>query len=339
MPQGYSVWEDQADDLPQDLPGPMRATQPPFFRRWKRRFQIFLITFLALMAQNLGWGVSLVFHAVAATVLGLFIVPLSLGDSSINLETRIGTEEVRFEAVDSMQLDQLSSGGAPIDLSPVVQEIGQTSPLEAAQFEFNPDIQSTSLLPTNEHGAGGAGKGSGTGIGNGIGSGKIEFFGTRGTGNSVVYVVDISGSMLENNRFETARDELLRSLERLSKLQRFYVVFYNHEAIPLFYSERPKKLLVATPAAKTRARKWIMEELQPHGGTQPIAALEIALRLHPDIIYLMTDGEIPPETREFLKQNNKKRTVIHTIAFQSVDGQLILKQIAEDQRGTFRFVP
>ena len=61
--------------------------------------------------------------------------------------------------------------------------------------------------------------------------------------------------------------------------------------------------------------------------------------MKPDMIYLLTDGEIPAETRGFLKERNRNKIIIHTIAFQSLDGHTVLKQIAEDHRGTFRFVP
>lgn len=82
-----------------------------------------------------------------------------------------------------------------------------------------------------------------------------------------------------------------------------------------------------------------MRELEPGGGTNPMPALEHALRMRPDLIYLMTDGDIPDETRDFLQQTNTKKIVVHTIAFQNVDGRLILEEIAKDQGGTFRFVP
>lgn len=304
--------------------------------------QLALILLMGWIAQNIGWGVSFALHVVGAFLLGFFVVPVTLGDNSISLETRIGSEEVRFEASEQISAEESAVGGAPIDLSPVVQKIGSTDTPASNQFEFNPEIQSSSVLNSLEGspGSGGRGEGIGSGVGDGTGgSGKIEFFGTKGTGNSVVYVVDVSGSMATNQRFETAVDEILKSLDRLTKLQRFSVVFYNHRDIPLFDSQRTSKLLVANPPTKARARRWISGELHPGGGTQPIPALERAIKMRPDLIYLMTDGEIPPETREFLKQMNKRKTVIHTIAFQSIDGQMILKQIAEDHGGTFRFVP
>lgn len=340
MHQADTVWDERGNDYPQDLPGPLEAGVPSLSRIWKRRIQLLLIALMGWIAQNLGWGVSLAIHAAVAFILGFFIVPTTLGSSSISLETRIGNEEeVRVELTDTIDSDQTSIGGAPLDLTPVIQEVGSTEPHDSKLLEFNPDMQSTSMVNAIDRAAGGSGKGTGMGVGDGIGMGKVEFFGTKGSGNSVVYVVDISGSMASNGRFHTAIDEILRSLDKLTKLQRFYIIFYNHGEIPLFEGYGKTKLLVANPATKTRTRRWIKDSLGPGGGTNPIPALEHALRMRPDLIYLMTDGEIPPETRDFIVERNKKKIVVHTIAFQSADGRLILKNIAEDNGGTFRFVP
>lgn len=339
MRQIDSMWQRDGEDYAHHLPEALLARDANFRQIWKRRLQLFLIAVIGWIAQYIGWGVSLAIHAMLACLLGFFIVPVSLGSNSVSLETRIGTDEVPVEFTDTVQADLASVGGAPVDLSPVIQEIGNDSPLDTKQLEFDPAIQSTSLLETVNSTTAGQGKGTGSGIGNGIGGGKIEFFGTKGTGNSVVYVVDISSSMITANRYQTAVEEILSSLDRLTKLQRFFVVFFNEKEIPLHGNYSARKLLVATPATKNRARKWIQNELGPGGGTNPIPALERALRMRPDIIYLMTDGDIPPQTRDFLAQDNKKRIVIHTIAFQNIAGQKILKEIAADHGGTFRFVP
>ncbi len=340
MRHADTVWEGEGDDYTHELPGPLEARAPSLGRIWKRRMQILLIALMTWVAHNLGWGVSLAIHTAGALILGFFLVPATLGNNAISLETRIGSEEeVRVELTDTIDTEQSSIGGAPLDLAPVIQEIGTTEPIDSNLLEFNPDIQSTSVSSSLDRAAGGSGKGTGLGVGDGIGTGKVEFFGTKGTGNSVVYVVDISGSMAANGRYQTAIDEILRSLEKLTKLQRYYIIFYNHNEVPLFEGYGKTKLLVANPATKSRTRKWIEGGLGPGGGTNPIPALEHALRMRPDLIYLMTDGEIPLETREFLLERNKRKIVVHTIAFQSLDGRLILKQIAEDNGGTFRFVP
>ena len=86
------------------------------------------------------------------------------------------------------------------------------------------------------------------------------------------------------------------------------------------------------------ARTWIQNVI-PHGGTDPQDAFRLALSLRPEIIFFLTDGAIPPGTRVVAKQSNKSRTRIHTVAFGLPNNQEILKGIAEDNQGRFRFVP
>src|SRR5262249_40091045 len=61
---------------------------------------------------------------------------------------------------------------------------------------------------------------------------------------------------------------------------------------PQLYSlyESPSRPMFATTEAKRLLREAI-SELHGEGGTNHLAALQMALRLHPDVIYLMTDGE------------------------------------------------
>ncbi len=88
---------------------------------------------------------------------------------------------------------------------------------------------------------------------------------------------------------------------------------------------------------RKRASRWIKNQ-RASGGTRPEEAVRIALALKPDVIYLLTDGEIPAETREVAHDFNLYDSVIHTIAFQTRSGEAILKGIAKDNHGRYRFV-
>jgi dTDP-4-dehydrorhamnose reductase len=59
----------------------------------------------------------------------------------------------------------------------------------------------------------------------------------------------------------------------------------------------------------------------------------------PDVIFLLTDGEVedPASLRELIRKNNSA-TTIHTIAFENEEGAATLEAIAQENRGTFRFV-
>src|SRR5690606_15912121 len=141
---------------------------------------------------------------------------------------------------------------------------------------------------------GGAGtSGEGMSSGKGIGVGKTQFFGIETEGRSFLYVFDRSYSM---NSYEqvpliAAKEELLSSVSHLSEQQQFYVVFYNHDAQLYDPSGSSRgRLQFATPANKDRLKRFLYR-MDADGGTRHITALEVAVRMKPDVIYLLTDAE------------------------------------------------
>ena len=178
---------------------------------------------------------------------------------------------------------------------------------------------------------GSGGGGGGSGLGGGVG-----FFGTRGEGRSFIFIVDFSGSM-EGERLKRARKELVRSIEELKPYQKFFVFLYNSETFPLFELTSQADLIAATPEKRKRAIRWVRDHYAG-AGTQPQEAFRRALAMQPDVIFFLTDGEIPEETRAIAQEQNKHKTVVHTIGFQSRDGEEILEGIAHDNHGRYRFV-
>lgn len=219
----------------------------------------------------------------------------------------------------------LSQSGSPA-VGPVVDEQIVSAPLAAG---LNTDVNIGPLAGEGGLGEGGlGGKGSAeTGIG---------FFGTRGTASSVVFVVDMSGSM-ENGRFIRAQQELVKSIHKLHVTQKFYVIFFNSHAVPMFFPSPAKEMVSATPLMKRKVTRWITER-RTGQGTDPEEALLLALALKPEVIYVLTDGEFPENCRELVKTKNTSGAVINTIALQSRDGIPLLQDIASDNNGVFLFV-
>src|SRR5262249_48107668 len=56
---------------------------------------------------------------------------------------------------------------------------------------------------------------------------QTSFFGIRAQGQFFVYVVDCSGSMIDDSRLVRAKSELRRSIMSLQLPQRFQIIFYN----------------------------------------------------------------------------------------------------------------
>ncbi|MCP4834172.1 MAG: VWA domain-containing protein [Phycisphaera sp.] len=214
--------------------------------------------------------------------------------------------------------------------------------LEASESMELPKLDldsATSGLDTN---LGTEGEGLGTGLGSGAGAGA-EFFGIRARGNRFAYVVDISGSMGQNGRFELALGELIRSLAALPDYAEFKIALYSNGVVS---PNIQKTWLRASPGTVNSIRTWVDNYVRPGGGTEPLPAFEYLFRtddLPPDTIFFLTDGIIPAEIEEqviFLNESSRRRpAVVNTIAFSADASQKVLRNIASRTDGVFRFVP
>jgi hypothetical protein len=182
---------------------------------------------------------------------------------------------------------------------------------------------------------GGKGQSNGTG-----GQAATEFFGIGGYGQTFVYVVDASGSMNQRGKFERACYELLQSIEQLGSDQRYYVIFYNDSAYPMEADEP----VFATEKEVARTVSWVHDAVAD-GGTYPLPALLHALSLRPDAIYFLSDGQFDPLTTHELKMRNRptkrvrmRQIPIHTIAFVDHGTIGLMRTIARNSGGEFRFV-
>jgi hypothetical protein len=75
------------------------------------------------------------------------------------------------------------------------------------------------------------------------------------------------------------------------------------------------------------------------GGTDPRAALKKALELQPDVIYLLTDGVFNDDAVAEVTKQNTRGVSIHTFCFGDAAGEGLLKNIARENNGTYKFVP
>ena len=114
-----------------------------------------------------------------------------------------------------------------------------------------------------------------------------SFGGLEGTNvKRVIFVIDASGSML--SLFSLVIDELARSLEGLDFEQIFGIIFFQEDAAVMV---PPRNSLVpATPENKQRALEWIDAHVFPGKSSNPIDALQKAISLKPDVIFLLSDN-------------------------------------------------
>ena len=199
----------------------------------------------------------------------------------------------------------------------------------------------TELSYTDVIGDGGSGGGTGAGQGLGNGSGDGEgFFGLDLAGERFVFVVDASRSMNRpypgesKNRLGRVKIELYNTVKKMTTSQSFFVVFFNSEPIPM-----PSRGMVkADPALIRPYLEWIFSA-RGIGQTNPESALMMALRLKPDKIYFLTDGDFSYRSVRAVREANRNRIPIHTIGFGGQEGEKNLQEIARDSQGTYQFIP
>jgi hypothetical protein len=296
-----------------------------------------LVVLKQLCLQNVNWLLSAGIHAVVLLSVAGFAWHAGHGNSLIQVDSALGTTlaETAFENVSGIDSIEMGGGGNP--LSTLAEEaLSAQEAADAASFRDYPRVGVSVPGGTGEGGeGGGSGGGTGTGMGPGIGAG---FFGTKGAGKSFVYVVDMSGSM-HGIRFERAKKELIRSINKLGPEQKFYVYFFNDRTFPLFDPKPASGMIPANPSNKQRAERWIRTR-QADSTTNPNYALQQALEMRPEVIFLLTDGELddPDAVRQMIRKFNKTNVIIHTIAFENEDGGTTLEAIANENNGVYRFV-
>lgn len=158
--------------------------------------------------------------------------------------------------------------------------------------------------------------GTGNKGGNGGGKPSTSFFGIRGQGVKVVYLIDASSSMRAHNAIGQAREELLQSIAALGSRQRFQVMFYNNSVQQWTREGSTDKLPFATDIHKSLVGQFIRRQ-SVKGGTQHLLGLEAALELQPDLIFMLTDGRqlLSRADLDRIRRRCEGRCIIHTVEF------------------------
>ena len=199
------------------------------------------------------------------------------------------------------------------------------------------------------------------------------FHGIPQDSRSIVYVIDVSGSMVvsmtnpvfegqppqrrpipapagEESRMECSRKELVKALGSLPPGTKFDIIAFGTTA-----ERYSPKMIEASPASIKKAQKFV-EDLEPNGATNIYDAMESALGLagrgsidkyygsSVDTIFLLTDGQptigpMDDSTERILdavhRMNPYKRVIVHTIGLGNGIDSRFLDQLAHDNSGVF----
>jgi len=309
-----------------------------------------VIGWLALYLPS--WGTSLLMHA-AVLLLVAFFSAMPAGAGAVPFKYYSGVVEVPRHVIEKKgtpsekarqsrskrpgEGGEASRGLKTPEISGLLRQF-TTNPI--------PDVASNNLNEVQVIGFTAGGKelggfeGSGPGSGRGTGDGTGGFWnvpltpiGWEGDARKIVYVVDRSGSMTDS--IDYVKMELKRSLRDLNPDKQFDIIFYSSGPA----LEMPaRRLVTAVQVNKDQAFEFI-DGIVAQGETDPAEALQRAFAVKPDVIFFLTDGEFDKSIVEQVRRANVgKKVIVNTIAFLYRDGEPLLRQIAADNGGNYKFV-
>lgn len=275
------------------------------------------------------WLVSMAFHMIVVIALGMLHISTQTG----------GGLKLLFMPSESVGDAEPEEGLADLDLAleansaPLSVVDDSAAPLSTHEMLTSLDVELPGMGSSKGDiaslvaglGEGPLGEGSG-------GTNVTSLFGLAGEGGDFVYVFDRSQSMssvftlFSNGQvissitpLQSAKMELARSLASLKEANRFQIVFYNDSPTLFGESHYDRHLFKATPKNKERANEFV-HGMEARGFTNHLAALEMAIDLEPDVIFLLTDGEAkddlhPSVIRRMYKYCQKKKITVNVIHF------------------------
>ena len=171
---------------------------------------------------------------------------------------------------------------------------------------------------------------------------QTSVFGVVGTGTKFVYLFDRSASM-EGRPLHAAKTELLISLDELEEIHQFQIIFYNDSPSLFNPAGESPRMWWADNRGKNVATRFI-QGISAVGATEHMSALEMALRLQPDVIFFLTDATQPELTASQLarlRRMNGGATSIHAIEFglgPASGANNFLRQLAQQHSGHYAYV-
>ncbi|MFK8113831.1 MAG: hypothetical protein AB8B91_16640 [Rubripirellula sp.] len=297
-------------------------------------------------ARPAAWLASAIAHVLILMVLGLIGLQTQRPKDQVALSG--STAEANEVSMETFEIESSEPETEPNEQTPSETEY-EISPIgELAVTEFKLDAPPAPPSPAAQAISSATMKSSAAMSLKSDSKAKIQFCGVEGGGNHFVYLVDSSASM--GDGFESARAELLSSIEILKPDQRFYVVFFDADSDFMRLQDVNKdetRSVYATKENKQKLRRWAMR-ISMDRGKAPYEPLRFALNLKPDVVFLLSDGEFPQGIEDLLTEENLVKnlfgeshpiSIIHTIGYHSKEGESRMRRIAAKNKGQYRYVP
>jgi hypothetical protein len=131
---------------------------------------------------------------------------------------------------------------------------------------------------------------------------------------------------------------VVRTLQSMKPGQMFYVLFFHSGGYESMPSLGP---ITASPENVNAITNWLFS-VGHRTGADPTKAILRALGLTPapDALWLLSGGEITDKVIDNIRDANAfVNARINTIGFYTRDNEEGMRQIADENRGTYRFIP
>jgi len=315
--------------------------------------------------------ISLCLHLSSLLLLVVWLAPGRELASSTEPERQ--TDIVVFKTNANQQVEYLSDEPATDNApAPSAAARGVPSPVDALPAESASELPATVQLPTTTgiglpetgflpgiDGVASANRNLPSGVneaailaedarGRGQGedktgtSGNLSIFGAPARGRTFAMLIDRSASMGDQGlgAIRSAANEFAEQLQSLNEQQRVQLITYH--AAP---AQLAAHWLPATDQNKQKLVDHLLG-LPAFGSTNHTAALVTALKLRPEVIFLLTDGDDPGMDNgqlRIVREQARGRTTIHTVHFgrgaQGVgDSNHFMRRLASDNGGNYVYV-
>lgn len=170
----------------------------------------------------------------------------------------------------------------------------------------------------------------------------VTVFGAVGEGSRFIYLFDRSTSMT-GAPLAAAKQQLLASLDALTSVHQFQVIFFNHEIQAWDMTGGQGRIPYATDANKQLAAQFL-RTVGADGATERLAPLRRALDMNADVVFFLTDADdaMPDyDVAEVLDRAAARGTAIACIEFGEgppPEGENFLHRIAAGTGGDYAYV-
>jgi len=150
-----------------------------------------------------------------------------------------------------------------------------------------------------------------------------------------VVLLDQSYSM-RGDKGKALQQELSSLLSGLGAGSKFYILGFHSSGFDAMPSTEP---LLATRENVQAMLQWSTTTRHVFG-SQPFKAAMRAFSLHPQALWIISDGDFSTSAAAQITASNKvERIKINTIDIQNRSGEPLLRDLAEKNGGVYKFTP